>query len=84
MLHGWMGSFVEVDLTKRQVNIEPSDPNLLQTYLGGRGIGARVLFDRVKPDIKPLDPDNLLIFCTGPLTATTAPTSARFSLTTAG
>ena len=51
-------------------------------YLGGRGLGARLLWDLVGPEIEPLSPENALIFATGPLTASGAQTSNRFSVTT--
>ncbi|MCK5579610.1 MAG: aldehyde ferredoxin oxidoreductase family protein [Planctomycetes bacterium] len=81
-MHGWMGKMAEVDLTTRQVKIIKGDPEQYKVYLGGRGLGARILYDRVDQKIKPFDPENCLVFTVGPLTSTSAPTSGRFSLTT--
>ena len=53
-------------------------PALLHEYLGGRGLGVRLLRDRFRLD--PFDPDTPLIFATGPLCGTLAPTSARLSV----
>ena len=55
---------------------------MARLFLGGRGLGARLLWDLVGPDVEPLSPQNVLIFATGPLTASGAQTSNRFSVTT--
>ena len=46
-------------------------------YIGGCGIAARILFDETDEKVEPLSPDNLLIFMTGPVTATKVPLSGR-------
>ena len=51
-------------------------------FLGGRGLGARLLWDLVGPEVDALAPENALIFATGPLTATGYQTSNRFSVST--
>ncbi|MCP4520076.1 MAG: aldehyde ferredoxin oxidoreductase family protein, partial [Delftia sp.] len=48
----------------------------------GRGLGARMLWDLVGPGVLPLEPENVLIFATGPLTASGYQTSNRFSVST--
>jgi aldehyde:ferredoxin oxidoreductase len=52
------------------------------SYLGGRGFGARILYDEVGPSVEPFSPENLLILATGPLNGSKAPSSSRFSVTT--
>jgi len=47
-------------------------------YLGGRGIAAKIYWDEVPPEVGGFDPENRLIFVTGPLQGTLAPTSGRF------
>jgi len=37
-------------------------------YIGGRGLGVKIYYDLMNPDIDPFSPENLLIFTTGPLT----------------
>jgi aldehyde:ferredoxin oxidoreductase len=56
--------------------------DLARLFLGGRGLGARLLWDLVGPEVAPLDPENVLIFATGPMTASGAQTSNRFSVST--
>ena len=70
-----------VDLTQGSVHCQESDPALRQRFLGGRGLGARLLFDRVGPEIGPFDPGNCLIFTTGPFSDTPWPTASRYHVT---
>jgi len=79
-MQGWMGRAVEVDLTSGKSRSFALDPEMLRLFVGGRGLGARLLWDLVGPDVDPLSPENVLIFCTGPLTATAFQTSSRFSV----
>lgn len=81
-MHGWMGKLARVDLSARKITIEPIPRELLSRYIGGRGLGARILYDEVPPAVQPLEPENRLIFTVGPLTGTRVPTSGRFSVTT--
>jgi aldehyde:ferredoxin oxidoreductase len=55
---------------------------LLEDNIGGRGINAKLLYDEVEPGINPLDPNNKLILCAGPLAGTPAPSSGRCNVTT--
>ena len=79
---GWNGTILDVDLTSQHIQTYPLDKDMARLFLGGRGLGARLLWDLVGPEIAPLSPDNVLIFATGPLTATGIQTSNRFTVTT--
>ena len=68
-MQGWMGKTLEVDLSSGESPSSSSIRDLARLFLGGRGLGARLLWDMVGPEVEPLSPDNVLIFCTGPLTA---------------
>jgi len=70
-----------VNLSTPRVTITEIPAELLKRFLGSRGLGAKVLFDRVGPDVDPLSPDNYLIFTAGPLAGTPWPTSARLHVT---
>src|SRR5664279_5057638 len=70
-----------VNLSTGTVEYRESDPALRARFLGGRGLGARLLFDAVGPDIGPFDPGNCLIFTTGPLSDTPWPTASRYHVT---
>lgn len=58
---------LEVDLTRHKTNVIDVTEDVRQ-YLGGRGLGAKLLWDRVPPGLNPLDPQNILYFSVGPLT----------------
>ena len=81
-MYGWAGKILEVDLSNEKITETKLDEKLARDFIGGRGLGTKILYDRVGPDIKPLDPENLLIFATGPLTGTLAPTSGRHCVVT--
>jgi aldehyde:ferredoxin oxidoreductase len=79
---GYMGKFLEIDLTTGKVrNYEVSD-DLLELYLGSKGLAARILYDTTRPGLDPLGPDNVLIANAGPLVGSGAPSSCRFNITT--
>ncbi len=75
---GWTGRMLTVDLTTGTCTVEEIPENLLHTYLGGRGLGVRLMRDSYHLD--PFDPDMPLIFSVGPLCGTSAPTAARLSV----
>lgn len=81
-MEGWAGKILDIDLTSGDIKTTPLDMNMARLFLGGRGLGARLLWDLVGPEVEPLAPENVLIFATGPLTASGAQTSNRFSVTT--
>lgn len=78
---GWMGAMLEIDLEKKEGRERPLPPPFLGEWLGGRGLGVRLLYERAL-GVDPLGPDNPLIFAVGPLTGTPCPTAGRFSLVT--
>ena len=58
---------LRVDLTDHTVEREPIPERWLAEYVGGKGLGARYLYDRLEPGTDPLGPDNYLLFVLGPL-----------------
>ena len=79
---GWMGRIAEVDLSRSSVSFAKWDGDDLVKFVGGRGLGAKMVYDRVQPGIEPLSPENTLVFSVGPLTGTAAPTSGRYIVST--
>jgi aldehyde:ferredoxin oxidoreductase len=71
-----------VSLTDKTINRKPLPADLYKKYLGGRGLGVKLLFDNLAPGTDPLSPDNWLIFAVGPSTATSVPTGGRFVVIT--
>ncbi len=74
---GWMGKMLVVDLSARSARVVPLGMDLLASYLGGKGLGARLLYDELPARCDPLGPENMLIFANGPLTGTLAPAASR-------
>lgn len=70
MRYAETGYQLEVDLSRGNIERVETDPKLAELYLGGQGINAKILWDRVGPEVDPFSPDNLLIFGTGILHGT--------------
>ncbi len=81
-MFGWHGKILRVDLTNEQVSVETIDPQTAKDFIGGRGWAIKYLYDEVDPTVDPLAPENKLIFGTGPLTGTPAPTGNRYMVVT--
>lgn len=81
-MHGWAGKVLDINLSTGAITSSPLDMEIARLYLGGRGLGARMLWDEVGPGVDPLSPENVLIFTNGPLTASGYQTSNRFSVST--
>lgn len=81
MPFGYTGKLLRIDLsTRRAVEEEKSSVPCLESFLGGRGLATKILFDETEANIDPLSPANKLVFATGPLTATRVPTSGRIAV----
>ena len=74
---GYHGRVLEIDLTTKSVSERPLDPDLAMDYLGGRGLGARILYDTIDPACDPLGPENAVVIAASPLVGTNAPTAGR-------
>jgi len=77
---GYMGRILEIDLTSGKSSVRPLDEQLARDYIGGRGLGAKLVYDNINPTIDPLSKDNILVFAVGPLTGTKTPASGRFTV----
>ena len=82
MLAGYTGKIGWIDLTRATTETKDLDEDIARKYLGGKGLGAHLLYKHLKPDTNPLGPGNILIFVTGPLTGTTFPTVSRSGVIT--
>ena len=77
----FMGRILRINLTEQKIEKETLPGDFCANYLGGRGIGAKILFDELPPKIDPLSPENIIIFSTGTLGGTFAPASSRLTIT---
>jgi aldehyde:ferredoxin oxidoreductase len=76
-MFGYTGKILEIDLTTHSWRDDEIEKSILSRFLGGRGLGAYLLWRAMTPKSDPLGPDNKLIFTTGPLTGTPFPTGTR-------
>ena len=72
MRYAETGYNLEIDLTRKNIEKVATDPRDTELYLGGLGTSAKVLWDRITPEIKPFSEENLLIFSAGLLCGTPA------------
>lgn len=73
---------LHVNLNDKSIRREQIPRDLFEKYLGGRGLGVKLIYDNLAPGTDALSPDNLLIFAVGPSTATRVPTGGRFVVVT--
>ncbi len=70
-MRGYAGKFAEIDLENEKVKEVKFEESTLRKYIGGRGLAAKILWDRLGEkwdEIDPVGPENILLFLTGPLT----------------
>jgi aldehyde:ferredoxin oxidoreductase len=80
----YQGKILRVNLSERKVSTEDLDFELAKKYLGGRGLATKIFYDEVGPKVDPFSEENKIIFSTGLLTGTTAPTGGRYMVVTKG
>jgi len=78
MTGGYMGKMLFVDLSQARIWEEGLDDGICRNFLGGYGMGARIIFTRQKAGVDPLGQDAMLGFVTGPLTGTPALFGSRY------
>lgn len=81
-MYGYHGKMLTIDLTEGKVLTENFDEGFARKYIGGVGFGIRLLCDRLDPKVDPLSPENILVFCSGPLTALSFMGSTGISVVT--
>jgi len=82
MRYAETGYNLEVDLSRGNIERVESDPSLAELHLGGVGTNAKIIWDRVGPEVEPFSPDNLLIFSAGLFAGTPAPGANRTIVST--
>ena len=60
--YGYSGKILDVDLTSAGMSTAELDRALAQDYMGGKGFGARILYDQLPAGCDPLSPENILVF----------------------
>jgi aldehyde:ferredoxin oxidoreductase len=77
---GYCGKILNVDLGTGTISYRELNDAFYRKYLSGVGLGAKVLWDNIKPGIDPLGPENILGFTNGLLTETGSLFSGRFTV----
>lgn len=74
---GYAGRILHVDLSSGKIWTEPLKEEYAKKYIGGIGLGMRLLLDHSKPGVDPFDPENPLVLATGPLSGSMVPTGGN-------
>jgi len=82
MICGYAGKILFVNLTKGSVTESALPEKTYREFIGGYGLGIRILYEHMKARVDPLGPDNILGFVAGALTATSVPGSGRYGVVT--
>jgi aldehyde:ferredoxin oxidoreductase len=83
-LGGYTGKILRVDLSNKKISPEKWDAKTMADYVGGTGLGVKILSQEVPQGIEWNDPQNRLILASGPLAGTTINGSGTFSAVTRG
>lgn len=82
MTTSYNGKLLRINLTDRSIAVEDLPMDEAIKFLGGRGLGTKLLYDEGIAKVDPLSPDNKLAYMTGPLTGTQVPTGGRYMVVT--
>jgi len=79
-LKGCCGRLLRIDLSKEKVTTQTLNEAMYKNYIGGKGLGTKILLTETTPKTDPFDASNLLIFVTGPVNGTLLSGAAKFGL----
>jgi len=77
VVRGWTGRLLRVDLSSGRYWIQDIDPSILVSFVGGRGLAVKLLWDELRPGVDPLSPLNKLVIAAGPLTGYPGPNTGK-------
>lgn len=75
-----MKNYLHIDLSTSMIHEELINSELTRDFIGGSGLSARLLYDRININTDPLGPENPLMVMTGPLVGTSMPAAGRCTL----
>jgi len=76
------GKLVRINLTDSSIKVEELPVEKSIKFIGGRGLGTKILYDEGVAKVDPLSPENKLVYITGPLTGANVPTGGRYMVVT--
>ncbi|MEW6666437.1 MAG: aldehyde ferredoxin oxidoreductase family protein [Thermodesulfobacteriota bacterium] len=81
-MKGYKGKLLHIDLDAETSRVIPLHEELIRKYLGGRGFGAKLYWDLISPEARPLSPENVFLVLTGPLSGTMVPCACKHLIVT--
>ncbi|MFW5838713.1 MAG: aldehyde ferredoxin oxidoreductase family protein [Bacillota bacterium] len=81
-MFGYMGKILRINLSNGQIQVEDLDFEMAKKFVGGRGLGSKMLYDEIDPKVDALSPENKIIFMNGPMSGTPTPTGGRYMVIT--
>lgn len=81
-MNGLQGKVLRINLTSKTTVVEPLSMDKADLFIGGRGLAGKIIADEVPAGANPLGEENKIIFATGLLTGTNAPTAGRYMVVT--
>lgn len=78
----YLGKILRINLSTKKTSVEEIPDQDFEKLLGGRGIAAQYYYHEIGPEVKPFDPENKVLFMTGPLTGVALPSTTKFQLAT--
>ncbi len=81
-MDAWNGKILWIDLTKKLSRVEQLPANVYADFIGGKGLGAYLLYRQLRAGVDPLGPNNVLFFTTGPLQGLPTVMIGRWTLVT--
>ena len=82
MAGAYYEKLARINLSTGEIKVEPLDLELAHKFIGGRGLGTKILYDEGVATVEPLSPENKLIYITGPMTGAAAPSTGRYMVVT--
>ncbi len=82
MAGAYYEKIARINLSTGEIKVEPLDLELAHKFIGGRGLGTKILYDEGVATVEPLSPENKLIYITGPMTGAAAPSTGRYMVVT--
>lgn len=82
MTTAYNGKIARINLSTGEIKTEVLDLDLAKKFIGGRGLGTKILYDEGIATVDPLSDKNKIVFATGAMTGTNSPTAGRYMVVT--
>ncbi len=82
MSTSYNGKLARINLSTGEIKVEELDIDKAIKFVGGRGLGTKILCDEGIAKVEPLSAENKLVYLTGPMTGTPVPTGGRYMVVT--